>query len=151
MSDFATVIRLGVADPTIPWPERGSAETTLCYREGWELRTIPTVSDGVATTVEAMCFRFGELAVNHMMGGDEGFAICVADTGYRISCDGGVFARCVDAMVAAEAMMAGAANWGSVQARGFTDNQRRVGAAIFDAATRRGEILLDRIYPTRAS
>lgn len=88
----------------------------------------------------------GELAVNLMMD-DEGFAISLANTGWRISYSGSVFARCSDAMHAAEAMMAGHPDWAAAQSRGFDDKHRRVLKEIIGAAEKRGEIMLDRVYP----
>lgn len=137
---------LSVADPSIPWPARGSAETQLCERDGWERRTIPVVNAGRRTTMKAMCR--GELAVNRMLGGDEGFAISLAHNGYRISYGGRVFARCADAMVAAEALQAACGGWAEIDASGFSQAQINAMCSVIEAAERRGEILLDRVYPT---
>lgn len=143
--EHVAVIGLEAADPTIPWPARGSAEKVLCEREGWERRTIPVVNDGVQTTVEAMVR--GELAVNLMMGGEEGFAICLASTGWRISSGGRVYATCTAAMCVAEEMMEACAGWEGAQRGGYTAAMRCAVIAATDAAERRGEILLDRVYP----
>lgn len=135
---------LEAADPTIPWPERGSAETVLCERDGWERRTIPIVDDGVETTAEAMVR--GELAVNLMLGGEEGFAICLANSGWRISTGGRVYARCADAMEVVEQMLT-VSGWSDAPALGYTDAQRRVLIAATDEVERRGGVMLDRVYP----
>lgn len=87
------------------------------------------------------------LAVNVMAEG-EGFAICLSATGYRISYGGRVFARCVDAMVAAEAMLCADLDWAAVPKSGLTPRQRSSLKAIFEGAEVRGEILLDRIFPS---
>ncbi len=144
--DHVALLGLSVADPSIPWPPRGSGETRLVDREGWEFRVIPATIRGKPATLEAMCR--GELAVNVMIEG-EGFAICVASTGWRISHSGRVFARCVDAMRAAEAMMDGDDEWSAIQSRdNFTPRQLALGKAITGEAERRGEILLDRVFPS---
>src|SRR5438128_2106644 len=140
------VFKMTAADPTIPWPARGSAEKALCDRPGWDRRTIPVIDGGAPSIMEAMCC--GELAVNLMLRDDEGFAICIAATGWRISYGGRVFARCADAMVAAEAMMEAAPNWALCQTRPFTDAQALTLKSIMEAAERRGEILLDQVWPT---
>ena len=139
-------IRAQFADPTIPWPERGSAEKELCYKEGWERRIIQTTSQGEPTTIEAMCK--GSLAVNLMLGEDEGFAISLADSGWRISYNGSVFAKCADAMAAAESMMMQCEDWRSVQFVGFTAQHKVALKTIIEDAEKRGEILLDRVYPS---
>jgi hypothetical protein len=136
---------LSAADASIPWPARGSAEKTLCDRTGWERRTIATQRRGEPIQIEAMCR--GELAVNQMLDGDEGFAICLSATGFRLSCNGCVFARCADAMASAEAMMEACSDWGVAQRNGYTDAQCEAFRAIVKAAERRGEIMLDRVYP----
>jgi hypothetical protein len=133
------------ADPSIPWPARGSAEKELSERPGWVRRAIPVVNDGVPSTTDAMVR--GELAVNHMLGGDEGFTICLSGTGWRISTGGRVFARSVDAMDVAEKMLAACSGWAACPASGYTDAQRQVLNAAVDAVERRGGILLDRVYP----
>lgn len=143
--EHVSVFRLEAADASIPWPERGSAEAALCDREGWERRTIPVMDDGKPTTMEAMCR--GELAVSRMLGGEEGFAISLASTGWRISSGGRVFARCEAAMVVAEGMMAACGGWADAQHGDYTDAQRHAVIALTDAAEWRGEILLDRVYP----
>lgn len=132
------------ADPRIPWPKRGSAERVLSSRAGWSVQTIPTVVKGKPATIEAAVHSV--LAVHRMVDG-EGFAISLASNGFRISYGGAVFARCGDAMVAAETMLAGSAGWTRVPDVGFTDKQREALRVIIDAATQRGEILLDRVYP----
>ena len=138
------------ADPTIPWPERGSAEKELCERDGWERRTIPVMWNGKPSTMEAMCK--GELAVNRMLSEEqgeyeEGFAICLASTGWRISAGGRVYVSCSAAMDVAEAMLEACQDWESAQHSPYSDAQRRVVLAFTDAAEQRGEILLDRVYP----
>lgn len=140
---FAT-IGLTAADQSIPWPKRGEAEKALCEREGWERRQIPAQRLGQPVTIEAMCC--GELAVNLMMD-DEGFAISLARTGWRISYGGSVFARCADAMLAAETMMTEHTDWSAVQSQGFDDKHRRVLKVIIEEAEKRGEIMLDRVFP----
>ena len=144
MADHVVLMGLKVADPTISWPPRGSGGTELVERAGWERRTIPVVRDGKPTTMEAMCR--GELAVNVMAEG-EGFAICLSSSGYRISHGGRVFAQCVDAMVAAEAMMMFKAPWERVLTHGFSPGQADFLGGIMDAAEQRGQILLDRVFP----
>jgi hypothetical protein len=146
MPDRVMLIPLRAADPLIQWPARGGAETELCGRDGWERREIPTVDGGRAATMAAMCR--GELAVNRMLGGDEGFAISLAASGFRISFGGAVFARSTDAMVAAEAMLAACGDWTSCETADFGDHHRQALRAIIKAAERRGEIMLDRVYPT---
>ncbi len=91
-----------------------------------------------------MCF--GQLAVNVMLEG-EGFAICLADTGWRISYGGAVFATCVAAMAAAEAMLSACPVWTNARECGFTEQQREALRLIVSAAEQRGEVLLDRVYP----
>ncbi len=140
------VLGLSPADPSIPWAPRGSAETALCERDGWERRQIRTVDCGKPTTMPAMVRE--SLAVNRMLHGDEGFAICLSATGCRISYGGSVFARCAAAMAAAEAMLSSCSDWDSVQTRGYTDAQRRALQTIIEAAEQRGEILLDKVFPT---
>ena len=144
--DAVALFGLQAADPTIPWPARGSAETALCERPGWERRTIPVLDAGCPSTMEAMCR--GELAVNRMLGGDEGFAVCLAASGFRLSCGGRVFARCADAMAAAEAMMQAAAGWCDVPASGYGPVRGEAIRRVMEAAERRGEIMLDRVFPT---
>ncbi|BCH33156.1 hypothetical protein MesoLjLc_50860 [Mesorhizobium sp. L-8-10] len=146
MADHIAIIGLKFADQSIPWPERGSAETVLCDRPGWERHTIPVVSRGPETSVEAMCR--GELAVHLMLGGDEGFAISLANGGWRISYGGSVFARCADAMAAAEAMMEASSDWSACPKVGFSAAQCEALRAIIEKAERRGEIMLDRVYPS---
>lgn len=142
----AATFALTFADPAVPWPPRGSAETALCAREGWERRTIPVRDLGRPSTMEAMCR--GELAVNRMLGEDEGFAICLAASGCRLSYGGRVFARCADAMAAAEAMMEAASGWARVEATGcYSVEQGAALARITLAAVARGEILLDKVFP----
>lgn len=141
------LVRLIIADPSIELPGRGSAETALCDRPGWDRRVIPVLDDGKPSIMEAM--RRGELAVNRMLRGDEGFAICLAATGWRISYGGRVFARCSDAMIAAEAMMEAHHNWTACQDYPFTDAQVLALKTIMEAAERRGEILLDQVWPRR--
>lgn len=137
---------LSIADPTIDWPIRGSAETTLCERKGWDRRIIPVKENGNPTTMEAMCKS--DLAVNRMLGGDEGFAISISSSGHRISYGGAVFARCGDAMAAAEEMLKKSKTWSNIQTNGFSPQQRHILETIINAAERNGEILLDRIYPS---
>lgn len=144
MPEQVAMFGLKFADPSIEWPKRGDAEKELCERYGWTRRIIPSLRRGQPVTIEAMCS--GELAVNVMMD-DEGFAISLADSGWRISYNGGVFARCADAMRAAEAMMAECADWTSVQSRGFSDEHRSVLKRIIEAAEKRGEIMLTRVFP----
>ena len=138
------ILLFEIPDQTIPWPERGSAEKQLCERAGWERRQIPTVSRGEPIIMEAMCR--GELAVNRMLD-DEGFAICLSGTGWRISSGGRVYARCADAMAVAEAMMVGCDNWSQGQERGYTASQRAVVLTLTDEAEKNGQILLNRVYP----
>jgi hypothetical protein len=136
---------LEIADPTIPWPKRGSAERELTERDGWERRIIPVVNDGVPSTIESMCR--GELSVNLMQGGKEGFAISLASTGYRLSCGGRVFVSCAAAMAVAEAMLAATPEWDAVQPLGYNATQRAALIAASNVAERRGEVMLDRVYP----
>ncbi len=138
-------VALFKADHTIKWPDRGSAERSLCSRDGWEMRVIPVIDNGQPSTMETMCRD--ELAVNLMLGGDEGFAISLAVSGFRISYGGRVFARCADAMVAAEAMMASTTDWTSCEAHGYSKAQIAALKAVMEAAERRGEIMLDKVYP----
>jgi hypothetical protein len=140
------VFGLGFADPSIPWPARGSAEKELCERDGWERRTIPTIDRGAPSSVEAMCR--GQFAVNRMLGGDEGFAISLSASGYRLSYGGCVFARCADAMVAVEALMAAHEDWTQAEREGLSDAHRSAMRTTIKASERRGEIMLDRVYPT---
>lgn len=139
------IVMLEVADQTIPWPERGAAEKQLSERPGWDRRQIPTVSRGKAITIEAMCC--GDLAVNLMLDGDEGFAISLAATGWRISHGGRVYARCGDAMTVAEQMMAQADGWVEAETGGYTDHHCAVLKRLTDEAERAGRVLLDRVYP----
>lgn len=142
--DHIVLLGLSYADPSVPWAERGSAETSLTERPGWDARMIPVIVRGQVSSMKAMCN--GELAVNRMIE-HEGFAISVAATGFRISYDGGVFARCDEAMIAVEAMLR-CSGWIFCQTEGFTPAQ---GAALRDAieaAKRRGAILIDPVYPT---
>ncbi len=145
MPDNYAFIGVTVADPSIAWPKRGEAEKHFCERDGWEFRKIPSVSRGRPIKIDAMCN--GVLAVNIMID-DEGFAISLASTGFRISYGGSVFARCDDAMQAAETMMAEHPDWESIQSRGVNDMHRSVLRGIIKAAEKRGEIMLDRVYPT---
>jgi hypothetical protein len=133
------------ADPSIPWQARGSAEKELSERPGWVRRTIPVVNDGAPGTAVAMVR--GELAVNHMLGGDEGFTVCLSGTGWRISSGGRVFARSADAMEVAEKMLAACSGWAACQLNDYTDAQRQIVIAAVDTVERRGGILLDRVYP----
>lgn len=143
--DHVATFALEIADPSIPWPERGSAEKELCERAGWARRTIPVVNDGKPIKVESMCR--GELAVNLMLGGEEGFAICLSRSGWRISSGGRVFATCAAAMVVADGMLAACSGWDACPTHGYSEYQRDVLIALTDAAELRGEILLDRVYP----
>lgn len=144
MTEHAVLMGLQVADPSIPWPARGSGGRELIDRKGWERRTIPVMDRGKPSTAEAMCR--GELAVNVMLEG-EGFAICLATGGFRISYGGRVFARCEDAMVAAEAMMMANESWERIRLHGFSQFQASFLSGIMMAAEQRGQILIDRIYP----
>lgn len=146
MNDHVVTIGVSFADPSIPWPQRGSGETSLCEREGWTRQSIPVTIRGDLTTMEAMVN--GQLAVNVMIE-DVGFAISLAETGWRMSYYGRVFARCADAMVAAEAMMRENQSWHETIERGhYSDEQIRIIKRITDAAEQRGEILLDRVFPS---
>lgn len=142
---FASV-GISAADPSIPWPKRGTGGRELTDRAGWERRTIPVLMAGEAGEIEAMCR--GELAANVMAEG-EGFAISLASCGLRLSYGGRVFARCDDAMVAAEAMMMCKEPWESVRASGrYTPFQAEFLRGIMEAAERCGQILLDQVFPT---
>ena len=136
---------LTFADMSISWPARGRAEKDLKDRDGWEKRTIPTICKGKPSTVEAMCC--GDLAVNHMLGEEEGFAISLANSGFRISFGGRVFAKSTDCMMAAESMLEACQDWPRCEVYGYTEKQRNVLRTVMEAAERRGEILLDRVYP----
>lgn len=138
------ILGVMLAEQSIPWPKRGEAEKELCEREGWSLQEIPSMRLGQPVMIEAMCR--GQLAVNHMMD-DEGFAISLSESGWRISYGGRVFARCGDAMQAAEAMMAEPIDWNIIESRGFNDDHRRILKAILEDAEKRGEIMLDRVFP----
>lgn len=144
MTQF-TMFGVEFADPTIPWPERGSGGRELTARAGWERQTISTMIRGEPAQIEAMCRE--PLAVNVMVEG-EGFAICLAASGWRISFGGRVFARCDDAMRAAEALMVADQAWSAVPRSDFSQHQIATLKAIVEAAERRGEILLDRVFPT---
>ena len=138
------LIGLSIADPTIPWPKPGSADLDISDREGWERRFIPAMADGFRIEIEAMVR--GELAVNRMIE-DEGFAICLADSGWRISYGGRVFARCQDAMRAAEEMMQWHKRWFTLRRQAFTAEQIQVLRDVMEPAERRGEILMHRVFP----
>jgi len=90
---------------------------------------------------------YRELAVNVMLEG-EGFAICLAHSGYRISYGGRVFARCEDAMRAAELMAASSSDWSICEVAPFNADQLDALRNIMRDAERRGEILIDRVFPT---
>lgn len=132
-------------EEAIPWPSLAGVTRELDERPGWVRRTIPVQIRGKPSTMEAMCR--GELAVNAMLGDDLGFAISSSAAGFRLSCGGRVFARCADAMIAAEAMMA-AGFRGSYERPGFTAVQAAALKTIWEAAERRGEILRDRVFPS---
>jgi len=145
-NDHFAVIRMQKADPTINWPKLGSAETKLCERDGWHRCDIPVLTVDGKTHIESM--TRGQLAVHLMLGEDEGFAIALSDTGWRISYGGSVFARCNDAMVAAEAMLENCPDWIEVRRRGFNDHHRQVLKEIITAAEKRGEIMPLRVFPS---
>lgn len=144
--DHVATFGLLLADNNVPWPERGSGGRSLTRRDGWERRTIPVMKRSVPSTMEAMCR--GDLAVNVMLEG-EGFAICLAASGYRLSYSGRVFAHCDAAMNAAEEMAAGTDRpWVAVQSQGLTARQRELLKTTTDDAEARGDILLDMVFPT---
>lgn len=138
------MLRFSFADPNVPRADRGSAEPDLSERAGWERRHIPTRIRGQMSMIEAMCN--GELAVNKMVE-SEGFAISLANTGFRISYDGAVFARSADAMSAAEMLMSRCRDWICCQTARFTDAQRESLREVIKMAERDGAILIDKVYP----
>lgn len=134
------------ADDSITWPARGSAERLLSERPGWERRCIRVVDAGRECSMEAMCH--GDLAVNLMLGDDEGFAICLSASGFRISSGGRVFARCQDAMRAAEELAETRDDWSDCEFHRYSQEQANVLLQIMSTAERWGEIMLDRVFPS---
>jgi hypothetical protein len=123
MPDRVVSFGLTFADPDIPWPKRGSGDRCLCARSGWTLQTIPVMRRGKSETMDAMVR--GDLAVNVMLEG-EGIAICLAASGWRISYNGAVFAKCVDAMIAAETMAMSNDKWNQIPDAGWSEDQRLI-------------------------
>lgn len=134
-----------IADPTIPWPRRGTGGRVLEDRPCWDRRRIPAQSKSGVGTMGAMCLD--QLAVNVMLEG-EGFAISTSACGSRLSYGGRVFATCAAAMEAAEAMMAADDAWSQAPTVGLSDRQREALRTTTEAAERAGLILLDRVFPS---
>lgn len=142
------VFGMSLADQRKPWPKRGTASRDLVEREGWRRETIVVPTKDGNQAIEAMVHLSGTLAVHPMVGGDEGFATSLAVGGLRLSCGGSVFLSCDAAMDTAEKMDAAREDWPLIALHGFNAGQKRTLADLIEAAEWRGEILLDRVWPS---
>jgi hypothetical protein len=108
---------------------------------------MPVTEYGRPSSIKAMHLEGSVWAVNPMIR-DIGFATSLVKTGFRLSHGGRVFAKCEDAMRFVEELEKSGIDWESVKNRGFYSEALAVFKPLIEQAEQRGQILIDRVYPS---